>query len=118
MAMLEGAGYAVVDLGFDVKTEAFVRRVRDHRPAVVGMSSLLKTTVQNMPLVVQALEEANLRGEVLVAMGGTCVAREFARAAGADIWAEDAASAVKEINSALKGGRSANQPTTQRRNDR
>jgi 5-methyltetrahydrofolate--homocysteine methyltransferase len=101
MAMLEGAGYTVIDLGFDVKTDAFVHAVRDHRPDVVGMSGLLTTTVQNMPLVVKALEEANLREKVLVAMGGTCVTREFARAAGADIWAEDAASAVKEVNSAL-----------------
>jgi 5-methyltetrahydrofolate--homocysteine methyltransferase len=101
VALLEGAGYEVIDLGFDVKTDAFVHAVRDHRPAVVGMSGLLTTTVQNMPLVVKALEEANLRDKVLVAMGGTCVTRQFARAAGADIWAEDAASAVKEINSAL-----------------
>ena len=101
MAMLEGAGYEVIDLGFDVKTEAFVHAVRDHRPAVVGMSGLLTTTVRNMPLVVKALEEANLRDKVVVAMGGTCVTRQFARDAGADIWAEDAASAVKEINAAL-----------------
>jgi 5-methyltetrahydrofolate--homocysteine methyltransferase len=101
VAMLEGAGYEVIDLGFDVKTEAFVHAVRDHWPAVVGMSGLLTTTVQNMPLVVKALEEANLRDQVLVAMGGTCVTRQFARDAGADIWAEDAASAVKEINAAL-----------------
>ena len=101
VAMLEGAGYEVIDLGFDVKTEAFVHAVRDHRPAVVGMSGLLTTTVRNMPLVVKALEEANLRDKVFVAMGGTCVTREFARDAGADIWAEDAASAVKEINTAL-----------------
>jgi 5-methyltetrahydrofolate--homocysteine methyltransferase len=101
MALLEGAGYTVIDLGFDVKTDAFVHAVRDHRPDVVGMSGLLTTTVQHMPLVVKALEEANLRDKVLVAMGGTCVTRQFARDAGADIWAEDAASAVKEINSAL-----------------
>jgi 5-methyltetrahydrofolate--homocysteine methyltransferase len=101
MAMLEGAGYKVIDLGFDVKTDAFVHAVRDYRPDVVGMSGLLTTTVQNMPLVVKALEEANLRDKVLVAMGGTCVTREFASVAGADIWAEDAASAVKEFNSAL-----------------
>jgi 5-methyltetrahydrofolate--homocysteine methyltransferase len=101
VAMLEGAGYEVIDLGFDVKTEAFVHAVRDHRPAVVGMSGLLTTTVQNMPLVVKALEEASLRDKVLVAMGGTCVTRQFARDAGADIWAEDAASAVKEITAAL-----------------
>jgi 5-methyltetrahydrofolate--homocysteine methyltransferase len=88
-------------MGLELIKPRFVVAVRDHRPAVVGMSGLLTTTVQNMPLVVKALEEANLRDKVLVAMGGTCVTREFARAAGADIWAEDAASAVKEFNSAL-----------------
>jgi 5-methyltetrahydrofolate--homocysteine methyltransferase len=101
MAMLEGAGYKVIDLGFDVKMNAFVQAASDHQPDVVAMSGLLTTTVQNMPRVVKALEEANLRDKVLVAMGGTCVTRQFAHDAGADIWAEDASSAVKEINSAL-----------------
>jgi methanogenic corrinoid protein MtbC1 len=54
-----------------------------------------------MPQVVKALEEANLRDKVLVAMGGTCVTRQSAHDSGADIWAEDAASAVKEITAAL-----------------
>ena len=98
--MLEGAGYMVIDLGFDVKVQAFVDAVREHKPNVVGMSGIL-TTIINMPPVVKALEQARLREKVLVAMGGTSVTEEFAKISGADIYAPDAASVVKAISMAL-----------------
>lgn len=102
-SMLEGAGYEILDLGVDVKVATFVNAVRQHLPDAIAMSGILTTTVNNMPRVVQALEEAGLRGSVLVAMGGTCVTRQFADDSGADIFAEDAASAVKAFDRAIAG---------------
>jgi 5-methyltetrahydrofolate--homocysteine methyltransferase len=100
-SMLEGAGYDVIDLGFDVKVEEFVAAVREHRPDVVAMSGILTTTVNHMPGVVQALQEAGLRQSVLVAMGGTCATPQFPESSGADIFAPDAASAVKVVERAV-----------------
>jgi len=54
--MMEGAGFAVVDLGTDVSPEAFVEAVKEHQPEVVGMSALLTTTMPSMEATLKALE--------------------------------------------------------------
>ncbi|KAF0108065.1 MAG: methyltransferase cognate corrinoid protein [Anaerolineaceae bacterium] len=93
--MLEGAGFEVVDLGTDVKPEAFAEAVREHQPDIVGLSSLLTTTMPGMIFTVQALTEAGLRGQVKVMVGGAPVTAAFAQTIGADGYAPDASAAVK-----------------------
>jgi 5-methyltetrahydrofolate--homocysteine methyltransferase len=92
--MIEGAGFETIDLGTDVKASAFVEAVREHRPALVGMSALLTTTMVNMKGTIEALEEAGLRDSVKVMIGGAPVTAAFAEEIGADAYAPDAASAV------------------------
>ena len=92
--MIEGAGFETVDLGTDVKPDAFVEAVREHQPALVGMSALLTTTMVNMKGTIEALEEAGLRDSVKVMIGGAPVTAAFAEEIGADAYAPDAASAV------------------------
>jgi 5-methyltetrahydrofolate--homocysteine methyltransferase len=43
--MLESAGFIVLDISNDVKTEGFVQAVREHQPQVQGMSVLLTTNM-------------------------------------------------------------------------
>ena len=92
--MIEGAGFETVDLGTDVKTAAFVVAVREHQPKVIGMSALLTTTMVNMKATIEALEEAGLRDQVKIMVGGAPVTAAFAEEIGADAYAPDAASAV------------------------
>jgi 5-methyltetrahydrofolate--homocysteine methyltransferase len=92
--MLEGAGFEIVDLGTDVKPEAFVASVREHQPKGVGMSALLTTTMVNMKSTIEALEEAGLRDSIKVIIGGAPVTATFAEEIGADAYAPDAATAV------------------------
>ena len=92
--MLEGAGFETVDLGTDVKPEAFVEAVREHQPKIVGMSALLTTTMVNMKTTLEALEEAGLRDSIKVIIGGAPVTATFAEEIGADAYAPDAATAV------------------------
>jgi 5-methyltetrahydrofolate--homocysteine methyltransferase len=92
--MLEGAGYELIDLGTDVKPEAFVAAVREHQPKLVGMSALLTTTMVNMKAILGALQAAGLRGATRIIVGGAPVTEAFARDCGADGYAPDAASAV------------------------
>jgi 5-methyltetrahydrofolate--homocysteine methyltransferase len=92
--MIEGAGFETIDLGTDVKADAFVEAVREHRPTLVGMSALLTTTMVNMKGTIEALEEAGLRDSVKVMIGGAPVTAAFAEEIGADAYAPDAASAV------------------------
>jgi 5-methyltetrahydrofolate--homocysteine methyltransferase len=92
--MLEGAGFETVDLGTDVEPAAFVEAVRAHRPSLVGMSALLTTTMVQMKATIEALEEAGVRDQVKIMVGGAPVTEAYAQEIGADAYAADAASAV------------------------
>ena len=46
--MLEGAGYAVVDLGVNVTPEEILERANELKPNVVGLSALLTTSMPSM----------------------------------------------------------------------
>ena len=99
--MLEGAGFSVHDLGTDVAPRRFAEAVEELRPAVVGLSSLLTTTMPQMQVTLDALEEAGLRQGVRVILGGAPVTEAFARTIGADGSAPDASRAVALVRSLL-----------------
>jgi len=48
--MMEGAGFQVVNLGINVDADTFLDAIREHQPAIVGMSALLTTTCPTWPL--------------------------------------------------------------------
>lgn len=93
--LLEGAGFEVVDLGVDVRPEAFVEAVKEHGAGIVGLSALLTTTMPAFKGVIEALEAAGIRARVKVMVGGAPVTPEYARKVGADAYAEDAPTAVE-----------------------
>jgi 5-methyltetrahydrofolate--homocysteine methyltransferase len=95
--MLEGAGFDVVDLGVDVSAKTIVRKVAELKPQVLGLSSLLTTTMLEMQNVIRALTEKGLRHKVRIMVGGAPVDAEFARAIGADGYGKDAAEAVRLV---------------------
>lgn len=92
--MCEGAGFEVKDLGKNVTPEIFVQEVKEFEPQVVGMSALLTTTMRTMEHTIKALEEAGLRDQVRVMIGGAPVTQSFADQIGADGYASNAASAA------------------------
>ncbi len=94
--MLEGSGFKVVDLGIDVKPEAFVEAVKQHQPNIVGMSALLTTTMPKMAETIKAIEEAGLRSQVKIMAGGAPVTQKFADDIGADSYGSNAAVVVEE----------------------
>ncbi len=100
--MLEGGGFEAIDLGVDVEPSAFVDAVREHKPDLVGMSALLTTTMAQMKVTIDALEEAGLRDSVKIVIGGAPVTAAFAEQIGADAFAEDAATAV-DVARELRG---------------
>jgi len=87
---LQCHGFEVIDLGVDVTAEKFVASIKEYRPDVVAMSSLLTTTMQEMPNVIEALRKHNLRNSVKVLIGGGPVNQEFALSIGADLYAPNA----------------------------
>jgi corrinoid protein of di/trimethylamine methyltransferase len=95
--MLGAAGFQVYDLGVDVSASVFVDRVRETKANIVGLSSLLTTTMRAQQTVIQALEEAGLRHEVKVIIGGAPTSPEWAERIGADAYAENANEAVAVV---------------------
>ncbi len=91
--MIEGKGIKVIDLGIDVSEEAFVNAVNEYNPQLVCMSALLTTTMPEMQVVINALEEAGVRDKVRVMIGGAPVTQNFADEIGADSYTEDATAA-------------------------
>ncbi|MBL7163927.1 MAG: corrinoid protein [Anaerolineales bacterium] len=92
--MMEGGGFQVYDLGVDVSAAKFVEAVKEHEPDIVGMSSLLTTTLPFMRDTIRSLEEAGLRDSIKILIGGAPVTPEFAESIGADGYAPDGATAV------------------------
>jgi 5-methyltetrahydrofolate--homocysteine methyltransferase len=88
--MCEGSGFEVIDLGFNAEPEKFVEAVKKHQPQVVGMSAMLTTTMRAMGYTIKALEEAGLRDQVKIMVGGAPVDAEFAKRIGADGYGSNA----------------------------
>jgi 5-methyltetrahydrofolate--homocysteine methyltransferase len=100
--MWEGAGFEVVDLGTDVAPEKFVQAVKDSGAQIVGISTLLTTTMLNMRDVIQALVRAQLRDKVKIMVGGAPVTQTFASEIGADGYGESAVTAVEKAKALLR----------------
>jgi len=99
--MLEGAGFAVIDLGVDVKPESFIESVRQNKPQVVAMSALLTTTMPKMEVTLEAMRQAGVLENVKVMVGGAPVTPEFAKKIGAHGYASDASQAATLAKSFL-----------------
>lgn len=100
--MLRGAGFVVHDLGVDTSPAKFVAAVQQHGAQLVGMSALLTTTMPNMGRTISAFEEAGLRDEVRIMVGGAPVTQEFADEMGADGYGENAVECVDKARELLK----------------
>ncbi len=93
--MLSVGGFEVIDLGVDVKDEAFLQAAQDYEADLVGMSALLTTTMLHQRKVIELLEQAGLRKRVKVLVGGSPVTAAWAQEIGADGYAGDAIAAVQ-----------------------
>lgn len=94
--MLEGAGFEVSDLGVDVPPEKFIQAARDGFQ-VIGMSALLTTTMVNMQSAIIAMQDAGVRDQVKIIIGGAPVTADYAHQIGADAFATDASSASRAV---------------------
>jgi len=88
--MCEGAGFEVIDLGFNVEPEKFMTAIKEQQPQIVGMSALLTTTMRSMGHTIKAIEEAGLRDKIKIMVGGAPVDAEFAKRIGADGYGSNA----------------------------
>jgi len=92
--MLEGAAFEIIDLGVDVSPEKFVDAVQTKGANLIALSALLTTTMTNMKATITALQQAGVRENVKVMVGGAPLTDSFAKEIGADGYAPDASRAV------------------------
>jgi len=92
--MMEGAGFEIIDLGVDVKPEELIEAAKQHKPDIIALSALLTTTMGNMKTAITMMEEAGIRDEVKVMVGGAPVTQEYAHEIKADGYSVDASQAA------------------------
>jgi len=95
LALLQGNGFDVVDLGVDVSNETFLAKAKEINPDIIGMSALLSTTMPCMKEVIDLFSEAGIRDQFKFIIGGAPLNQRFADEIGADGYGEDAQSGVE-----------------------
>lgn len=100
--MLSASGFKVIDLGVDVPAITLVERARAEGADIIGVSSLLTTTMVRQRDVIEALEDMGLRETIKVMVGGAPVTRDWVEEIGADAYSEDATGAVAVAKDLLK----------------
>jgi 5-methyltetrahydrofolate--homocysteine methyltransferase len=93
--MMEGAGFEVINLGINCDVNKFLGALEEHKPDIIGMSALLTTTMPYMKVVIDAMQEAGIRKDYIVLVGGAPLNEAFAEHIGADAYCRDAAVAVE-----------------------
>ena len=90
--VVEGNGWEVVDLGVDVKPAKFLEAVKNSPGCIVGLSTLLTTTMVNMSKTVQEIKTQFPATKIIV--GGAPLTMDAALTMGADGYSHDPQGAV------------------------
>jgi methylmalonyl-CoA mutase cobalamin-binding domain/chain len=99
--MLRSAGFNVVDLGINVPSETFAEEAKRLGADVIAASAYTSTTMRELRTVIECAEDAGIRDQVLIVVGGAPTNQAFATGIGADGWAVDGPSAVGMVERLL-----------------
>ena len=91
--MMKNYGFQVIDLGKDVPAEEIIRTAQENGAALIGLSALMTTTMQEMRHVIRLAKEAGLPAKIII--GGAVITQDYADEIHADGYAKDAADAVR-----------------------
>jgi len=97
--MVEGGGWEVIDLGVDAGSDKFIKALEENPGAVVGLSALLTTTMENMKNIVAVIKKKH--NETRIMVGGAPVTAEYCSRIGADFYSPDPQGAVRYLNSLI-----------------
>ena len=97
--MLKNYGFKVIDLGKDVPAEKIIDTAITENAAVIGLSALMTTTMQEMKNVIRLAQNKGCKSRIMI--GGAVVTQDFADEIGADAYADDAADAVRVVKKIL-----------------
>ena len=100
VALLQGQGFEVIDLGVDVPPEKFVEVATNENPDIIGISGLLTVTISKMTETVTMLKRKGIRAKIVV--GGGILSEESCKYIGADAWTKDGWKGVKLIKDLME----------------
>ncbi|UCB45377.1 MAG: corrinoid protein [Spirochaetota bacterium] len=101
VTMLQANSFEVFDLGHDVETEMFIEKAKETNADIIGTSSLLTTTMKYQKELEDELKKSGLKGKFKTIVGGAPVTQRWADRIGADAYAENASTAVREVQSLM-----------------
>jgi methanogenic corrinoid protein MtbC1 len=101
--MLDVSGYDVLNIGIDVPVPTFVEKIKEFKPSVVGLSGFLTLAFDSMKKTVEAIEEAGLRKDIKIMIGGGQIDDEIRKYVKADAYGKDAMVAVTLCNGWIGG---------------
>lgn len=100
--MLEGAGFTIYDIGQDVPSNMFIDKAVEVEADIIAMSSLMTTTRDEMKVVIDKLNESNIKNKPFVIVGGGPISSQFATRIGADGYSANAPGAVRLAEKLMK----------------
>ncbi len=94
-AMLDVAGYEVIDMGVNVSPHDLVDRAEQLQVEIIGLSSLLTSCLPYMKDVLELLNIKGIREHYYVMIGGAAPTESFAQEIGADAQGHTAGEALR-----------------------
>ena len=86
-SMLEASGFDVLDLGIDVPADVIVETAKKEDIHIIGLSGVLTLAIDSMKNTIDAFQEAGMRDQVKVIIGGAPGKQEVWDQTGANAWA-------------------------------
>ncbi|AOY74772.1 cobalamin B12-binding domain-containing protein [Clostridium formicaceticum] len=94
-SMSEAAGFEVYDIGIDQSADAFLEKIKEVKPQIVGMSGVLTLAIDSMKNIIDEMKSQGVRDDVKIIIGGNPVTKEACEHVGADAFTTNAAEGVK-----------------------
>ena len=92
--LLDVNNFDVHDLGIDVPEQTFVDKIKEVKPEIVALSGFLTLAYDSMRNTVQAIQDAGLRNDLKIMIGGGMMDDKVSEYVGADAYGSDATVAV------------------------
>ena len=100
-ALLNAAGFEVINLGADVPVGEVIEACKIHKPIMVTGTALMTTTMTAFPKIAARLKQLNL--SIPFVCGGGAVSEEYVTSFDLGIWGKEASQAPGMAEDALNG---------------
>ena len=94
--MLQVNGFDVIDMGVNVAPRDIIEKARSEKVDIVGLSSLMTTSMPYMKEVVELRDGFGLKDMFSIIVGGAPITKEYSEGIGADAFGRDAIEAVQK----------------------